>query len=413
MQAHSDDLSDMLTEKHYEKLNDDERYEVLHFLSHRIWDSVVNLSCLCKKAKLCLSAYPFYDLRKARVQERAIRSLSELRALLSREGCKSRELHQNTFIEFIDRLAETSHQIYNLVGRKSLSGESVTIQKFQADQYSNGKRLVFVKRFKDQIDKVDGVKIALLQGSLSTLDYTGFSDFDTFVILNGNLLDDTDSFVRTIGSLYRASVNFYLFDPLQHHRYFFAFEQDLQSYNQSFLPTEVWRYATILKGDSPIKTCSYNSTISHILFAGDGIEYLLKRGKANYNIRNYWQLKCFISMIFFLPVLWLESNASYVYKKESFGRIREFLPTDLSEYLDLCGQMRKLFKYQPSILDKAWSLLFLKFTRNPILHAYLMSKFSKNIRDEEYRVIFQKGLDYAHWFRDNLPLRRESINAAG
>ena len=392
----------------YDKLNGNERYEFLHFLSHGLWDSVVNLQCLCKKDKAYLTFHS--NLTKMHVSYYFVRRLNELIILLNKEGYKIKDCNSNKFTDFITCLIDVSFEIYNLVTNcLGLKRENLTISKFEDKKYSSDEKLIFVKKFKKAIDKIEGVKLALLQGSLSTLDYTGFSDFDTFIILNKRLLHDPEDLIKTIFELYKNSVFFYLFDPLQHHRYFFAFEQDLQCYNQSFLPTEVWKHATILKGASPIEVNSYNSIFSHNFFITGSIEYFLKQKRNNYDIKNYWYLKYFVSMIFFLPVLWLETNGEYVYKRESFTRIRDLLPKSLSEYLDLCSEIRAQFKYNPSILERLLGFLFLKFLKNPMLYEYLMSKFSRCILYEDYKKIFEQSSEYVFWFKNKLLFKRQYL----
>ena len=102
--------------------------------------------------------------------------------------------------------------------------------------------------------------------------------------------------------------------------------------------------------------------------------------------------------MFFIPVLFLETKGIYVYKRDSFSMIRNFLPVNLQNYLDRCSYLRQTWSYKLTIRENLFRKLFLDIYSNPILYEYLMQKYSQKINKEEFNFVFSGSISYTRFF---------------
>jgi len=165
-----------------------------------------------------------------------------------------------------------------------------------------------------------------LHGSLSTMDYTGFSDVDIGIIvkdevmLNPKLLND---FKRSLKSALKTILKF---DNLQHHGFFIIPEGFLNNYPKDYLPSEVFVYSAAL-------SAPFNFQIREHSRPEHSKEKLLNMAKtvikkASKPPMNLHNLKLFLSQFMLLPTLYLQAKGIYVYKKFSFDIVRKEFPED-------------------------------------------------------------------------------------
>jgi len=393
-----------IIERNWGNLGFNLRFEYLHLQINRLLNFIINLNVLDKKSKLIIpiekSAYKF------KVAPIYINYLEKLLYLINKTTDKSYKLSSNisslrNFI--IEVLRIRAIVLDNL--HKYVTPTSYLIQaKRYNDILYSRLGLNEICMFYKKVREIEGVKEVFIQGSLSTLDYTKFSDFDTFVIISKEAEENVDLFIDTIHELFKASVYFYRFDPYQHHRYFACLETDLKVYNQSFLPTKVLDYATFIKGEGKnLVFYTYDSKFSHIIYLTYVLNYLITQYRNNFiEIENLWNLKYFLATIFFIPVLYLETKGIYVYKRDSFSLIKEFLPKDLQNYLEKCSHLRKIWNYKLNMKEKFFRKIFLSIYPNSLLYEYVMRKYSQKIKKEKFNFIFLGSTSYAKFFYEQI-----------
>jgi len=165
-----------------------------------------------------------------------------------------------------------------------------------------------------------------LHGSLSTIDYTSFSDVDVGLIvkdevmLNPKLLKELK---RNLKSALRIILKF---DNLQHHGFFIIPEGFLNNYPKDYLSSEVFAYSAAL-------SVPFKFQIREYYRPEHSKEKLLNMAKtvikkASKPPMNLYNLKFFLSQFMLLPTLYLQAKGIYVYKKFSFDIIKKEFPED-------------------------------------------------------------------------------------
>jgi len=184
---------------------------------------------------------------------------------------------------------------------------------------------------------------AYIHGSLSTMDYTGYSDLDTLFIIKNEALKDPQT-IRKLERLFIRSSRFlYEFDPLQHHGHFFLLESDLKFYSQAFLPVSAWQSATSLLGKKTelalhLRDAAQESRERFIESVQILRQYLTARRK---RLANPYHLKRVLSHFMILPALFLQFQGQYVSKKESFGLARAMVPESIWRPMEKVSAIRQ------------------------------------------------------------------------
>lgn len=388
-----------IIESNWDKLTISQRYEYLHFRINQLLNSIINLHVLDKKSKILINS--INDKGKLKVSLSSIDYLQNLIKIFNQITGKTYSLNSN--ILYLKNYAEFSLKIHNIILNYLYKYTETKPYLVRAKQYDDilyaHAKLIEVHNFYKEVSGIEGLKEVFIQGSLSTFDYTKFSDFDIFIIICKEAEENIGLFIDTIFKLFRTSRHFYKFDPYQHHRYFACLESDLYTYNQSFLPPKVLDYATSIRGTKDLVFHVYNSKLSHIIFLTDVLNYFVVHYKEDFErIANLWNLKYFIATLFFIPVLFLEVNNVYVYKRDSFPMIKDILPTDLQKYLDRCSYLRQTWNYKLTIKENFFRKLFLDIYSNPILYEYIMQKYSQKINREDFNFVFSGSIPYAQFF---------------
>lgn len=167
---------------------------------------------------------------------------------------------------------------------------------------------------------------SFVHGSYSTMDYCGYSDLDTVIILKREVLEDDASFYE-FQKLSRRSLKYlYRMDPLQHHGHFVLTEYDLDFFPEAFFPIPVFEHSTSLfehgndhrltiqKRDCTLEACTELWNMCYLFRYS-----YFKRQKP----RNAYELKVYLSDLMLLPALYSQAKGLTCYKRESFELVRE------------------------------------------------------------------------------------------
>jgi len=244
-----------------------------------------------------------------------------------------------------------------------------------------------------------------IHGSISTLDYTDFSDLDTVLVLKGETIVDPQKFkdfiFHNIGSL----CYLHRFQNLHHHGNTILTEQDLDCYNQAVLPCEVFKYSKALFGTRLLTFKCRDSTGEHL-----EVIYALLNSLNCYLVnpdlylRNVWHFRYFIGTILILPVLYLETLGIYVYKKFSFEKTRRYFSGNWGA-VKIAEEMRRRWIYFPSALEKSLAYFFLKVRKNPLVSAFLMAKMSQSLPPRLKELLYPDFAEKCISFSDELMLK--------
>ncbi len=218
---------------------------------------------------------------------------------------------------------------------------------------------------------------AYLHGSLSTMDYTEYSDLDTLFIIKQEVLEDPNKIKELERFFIKSTKYLYEFDPLQHHGHFFLTESDLKYYDQAILPLSAIRLSTSIlgRGNSLTFYVRDSEQESELRFI-DSIKIVCRYIKEDISRLNTpYHLKGFLSHFMILPVLFLQRRGEYVSKKDSFEILKERIPPGIWRCMEQVSEIRRNWDQTTSTLRRR--LMKTMGMWNPLLLPFLSMRFYK------------------------------------
>jgi predicted nucleotidyltransferase len=211
----------------------------------------------------------------------------------------------------------------------------------------------------------------LIHGSYATHEEIEYSDFDGLIIINKNTFSSFAQFKKTIDVIKKTNQLILKLDPLQHHGWFILLENDLNNYDETFLPVDVLNISkSLLLADKSDLKIYLNEKSNFNL----GIDRLSKQLLDKINSKNYptncYQIKSLLSEFMMLPTLYYQAKEKKgIYKKYSFKMVKN----DFSSSWTIMDKV--------SLIRTNWSKYFikneLKITHNNYLTRYLFKKYNK------------------------------------
>lgn len=238
---------------------------------------------------------------------------------------------------------------------KHMAVETIVISKKHNPEDYKEKRLRPVNQMCNFIKKkLEPFLIdAYIHGSLSTMDFTDYSDLDTLFIIKQEVMEDFQK-IKLLEKLFIESLKYiYEFDYLQHHGHFFLIESELRYYNQSFLPISALELSTFILGRGSnltfyLRDCQEETKRRFI----DSVNLILKycKGSPELLVRPYY-LKKFLSHFMMLPALFLQLNGIYVSKRESFKILKNKIPENKWHIMEFISMLREKWQQKDSIFN--------------------------------------------------------------
>jgi predicted nucleotidyltransferase len=224
----------------------------------------------------------------------------------------------------------------------------------------NDEKISTVKKLKEFFDKnlKEFALDFLVHGSLSTLDYTKWSDIDLLIILKRDVVLDWKKLLKLRKNMIKLNKILLLNDPLQHHGCFIICEQEMNFYCQSFLPVEILKYSTSFSDKKrtflfKIRNSEKEAKDEFYKHAQYIFDFQEKKRISMYE----WKLFCHVLLL--LPTLYLQTKRLYVYKKDSFDEIKKYFKRDDLLVIDTISKIRNEFYFNP-----LWTKLMLKLAPN-------------------------------------------------
>ena len=204
-----------------------------------------------------------------------------------------------------------------------------------------------------------------LHGSHASLDFTGYSDLDTFVLLPRATACDPSGLRaarRTLVETWRAVK---AFDPLQHHGHFLLTEVDLRGYPDPLFPGVILERTVALTSRPRILRARGlpAPALAEARFLNAARNYLatdLGRGRTN-----AYRLKSDLSVFMLLPALWWQAQGRPVDKKRSFEDVYALLSEGAVGVFRRAAAIRSVWRYR----EPAWNRWLRRVWFNPLLPA--------------------------------------------
>jgi len=231
------------------------------------------------------------------------------------------------------------------------------------------------------------VDTLLIHGSFSTQDYVpGVSDLDMLIVINEDTMSHPSKLQRLHEICYRSLHYFYQIDPLQHHGYFVLTPFDLSYFPQTFFPTLLFDFSTLVFGNASfcvsLRPC--DSEKKNILRST--LDYL---GGTNPNgIKNIHAYKTYFGVLQLLPIAYFQYFGESIYKKDSFEPFIEKFPRS-AEIFKACRRLRFDWRVPNLRCDYIEDALFRVFP-NPKFRMLLNNKIHSGVPEYMYEIVGTK-----------------------
>lgn len=193
-----------------------------------------------------------------------------------------------------------------------------------------------IKNLKDDLFGV------CLHGSLGNYEETAYSDFDALVILKDEVVGNVKRLANVAQELNCLRKVMLEMDPLQHHGWFVISEKQLNDYDETYFPSELFRYS---------KNILNTSSLSFSVFVKEQTDYkkpfddlcisTLQIIEKNMALSNLYVLKNLLSRFMLLPSLYYQyKNKKSIFKKYSFDEIRKNFTKDEWNIMDEISAIR-------------------------------------------------------------------------
>lgn len=223
------------------------------------------------------------------------------------------------------------------------------------------------------------IKTFFIHGSLSTMDYTEYSDVDTQLVLKHEVFSSISVMRKCRKYISQASVHLFEYDQIQHHSFFIISEIDLDYYPQSFLPVELLQYSTLIHGDAKFQVNIRSSLIEN-MYAIWSMSYGFRQTFINKGFPNdMFSLKRYTSRLMLLPTLYLELfYETYPYKRDSFDLAKKYFSDDAWKAIEIATALRKKWISKNNIeLNQKFYYHAWKFGEECIEHIFDIDIISK------------------------------------
>jgi len=247
----------------------------------------------------------------------------------------------------------------------------VVKKKFDVKSYQNPKFLPVNQLCKYALDHLAPyIMDGFVHGSLSTMDFTEYSDLDTLFIIKQDVLEDPEK-IKELEKRFIKSLRYlYEFDPLQHHSHFFLTECDLSFYNQSFLPISAIELSTSILGKGThLRFLVRDSKDESKKRFFESVRIILRYANNAETLKKPYFLKGMLSHFMILPTLFLQLEGNYVSKKASFNIMKQKIPSSMWSTMEKVSALRKNWSQKPAFYIKKLNRVL--GTYNPLLLSYL------------------------------------------
>ena len=231
------------------------------------------------------------------------------------------------------------------------------------------------------------VDTLLIHGSFSTRDYVpGVSDLDMLIVINEDTMSHPSKLQRLHEICYRSLHYFYQIDPLQHHGYFVLTPFDLSYFPQTFFPTLLFDFSTLVFGNASfcvsLRPC--DSERKNILRST--LDYL--GGTNPGEIKHVHAYKTYFSVLQLLPIAYFQYFGESIYKKYSFEPFIEKFPMS-AEIFKACHRLRFDWRVPTLQYDYIEDVLFRIFP-NPKVRMLLNNRMHIDVPEYMYKIVGTK-----------------------
>jgi len=236
--------------------------------------------------------------------------------------------------------------------------KKLQLLKFHEKEYEEHKEIINIRKL--LLDKSKLFSHFLIHGSYSDLKLAkGWSDFDSIAIIKKSTFASRDLQSELLVVSEELDSIMQKIDRYQHHGIHYIFEEELSSYPELYLPTEILSHSKCLLNSSILKIKTVDSKEYEINRLESIYSLLLnsaKTGTLKHHQKNgkylqenfkdkktMYQLKYYLCVLMLLPTLWLNSINIYCKKEDSFTIIKDYFTENELEIIRRASLIRNLW----------------------------------------------------------------------
>ncbi|MEP7169703.1 MAG: hypothetical protein ABI855_10070 [Bacteroidota bacterium] len=296
-----------------------------------------------------------------------------------RNGCLSRSDKLLSFVFPFIPFNKNAKIISNAFKKSDVEKTDFENIVVQIENYSRAN--LYAKKISDYLNAhiKEELAGAYVHGSVGTSEEISYSDFDGFVILKNDILNQPEKLKKVTATLIESEKIMIEMDPLQHHGWFVFTENDFENYPEYYFPHELLRYSKCLFGSTKIniqlKKSGYkNEGIESFNKLADGI---MRKLNSKTFLENYYSFKNLLSEFMLLPALFIQAKTGNgIFKKFSFEKVRNEM-NEKYKVMDEISLLRTNWNYQPTAFYN-----FIRKNDFPFLKSIPSKYFSGSLSSE-------------------------------
>ena len=208
-----------------------------------------------------------------------------------------------------------------------------------------------VKRIRDFLESHSHPAItgAFIHGSIGSDDAIPYSDFDGILLIDEQRIENTMTLHSLIRIIRKTNAMMTEQDALQHHGWNILTVSELAEYPDDVLPLVLLTNSKVIYPSRDLKVryhldkknLDYTKPLEQLL---KSIEKKIEKNTPSLSFRHF---KSYISEILLLPAVFIQAKtAEPIYKKESFEKIRDYLPSETVSVISKYSALRSTWMQQ-------------------------------------------------------------------
>ncbi|GGZ89304.1 nucleotidyltransferase domain-containing protein [Algibacter mikhailovii] len=237
---------------------------------------------------------------------------------------------------------------------------------------------------------------AYLHGSWADNTNNAFSDIDDFIIIHKDRFKSQKELRSVISILNKIDIKFCRIDPIQHHGHWIVCNNELDVYNNSFMPLYIMKEAKRIQGDEIIKAnIDKEQTLKglreNIIGTCKNIERLSEKYFLN-NI-NAYELKCLVGSFVLVPAFIFQLKNEEIDKPGAIAKSHTLYSVDAFSCITWSTNCRENWDV---ITGKSIFKIFaflVKFCPDPHIWRKFAEKFSPKVSKNDTSLLSLNDLN--------------------
>lgn len=205
---------------------------------------------------------------------------------------------------------------------------------------------------------------------------TAFSDLDDLIIVDNDALTDTKEARKIEKWLNAVDMRFCREDPLQHHGHWIIYKNELNDYDESYMPLNVLDGSICIKGNKKIQAFvdlskTKSGTEKNIYSTLENIKKL--NDKYQQESINLYEMKCFVGSFLLVPAFIFQLKGLRLTKKEAIERKKEIFSEEVCYLIDKCSEIRQDWH----LANQGYRFFIIKLLSNIFINPHLFRMFTK------------------------------------